>query len=114
MRDVAYGALHFSVSNVNIEKLEVGWGKATTCYLMLHYIHVIQVELEQLTTRFPGDKNKIIEKGKHGVVYRITFTPTDPDWVCYTYMYNVCTCSNTYMCIYELAPHIYGVSCLNH
>jgi hypothetical protein len=41
----------------------------------------MQVELEQLAARFPGDQSKVIEVGKRGVLYRIIFSPTDPDWV---------------------------------
>ena len=37
--------------------------------------------MEQLAARFPGDQSKVIEVGKRGVLYRIIFSPTDPDWV---------------------------------
>ena len=39
-----------------------------------------QVELEQLETRFQGN-HRLVEKGRERNVYRLTFAPTDPDWV---------------------------------
>ena len=39
-----------------------------------------QAELEQLETRFQGN-HRLVEKGKERSVYRVTFAPTDPDWV---------------------------------
>ena len=39
-----------------------------------------QAELEQLETRFQGN-HRLVEKGKERSVYRLTFAPTDPDWV---------------------------------
>ena len=39
-----------------------------------------QAELEQLETRFQGN-HRLIEKGRERTVYRLTFAPSDPDWV---------------------------------
>ena len=39
-----------------------------------------QAELEQLATRFQGNHH-LVEKGRERSVYRLTFAPTDPDWV---------------------------------
>ena len=39
-----------------------------------------QAELEQLETRFHGN-HQLVEKGRERCVYRVTFAPTDPDWV---------------------------------
>ena len=39
-----------------------------------------QAELEQVETRFQGS-HCLVEKGRERSVYRLTFAPTDPDWV---------------------------------
>ena len=43
-------------------------------------VELRQAELEQLETRFHGN-HSLVEKGKERSVYRVTFAPTDPDWV---------------------------------
>jgi hypothetical protein len=43
-------------------------------------VELRQAELEQLETRFQGS-HRLVEKGRERSVYRLTFAPTDPDWV---------------------------------
>ena len=44
-------------------------------------VELREAELEQLETRFQGN-HRLVEKGSERSVYRVTFAPTDPDWVC--------------------------------
>ena len=41
----------------------------------------LQVEMEQLKTRFPGESCKLLAKGKDRITYAIDFQPSDQDWV---------------------------------
>ena len=49
----------------------------------LYYVDCVcvQVELQQLEIRFPGNQSCLVEKGALRAVYRVTITPTDPEWV---------------------------------
>lgn len=40
------------------------------------------VEIEQLKKRYYGDQHQLVEKSSDNVVYIITFSPSDPEWVC--------------------------------
>lgn len=42
---------------------------------------LLEVECEQLETRFPAPLSKLLHKGPAKRVYMIRFTPTDPEWV---------------------------------
>ena len=39
------------------------------------------MEIDQLLARFPGDRCQLVEKGRERTSYRITLTPSDPEWV---------------------------------
>lgn len=36
-----------------------------------------------MLVQFSEEQCVLVEKGSHGVVYRITFYPTDTEWVCF-------------------------------
>ena len=39
------------------------------------------MELAQILVQFSEEQCVLVEKGSHGVVYRITVYPTNPEWV---------------------------------
>ena len=73
---------------------------------------LLEVECAQLETRFPSPHSEIIHKGKDKTVYSITYTPTDPEWVCVCVCVRVCVCVCACVCVRSQSAYTCTFYCL--
>lgn len=56
-----------------------------------------EVELQLMKARFPGNQCQLVEKGRGTEVYRLKWSPTDPQWVC-----------SSLICYHIISDYSYG------